>query len=94
MHLYFFHYVLTENLASHQPAWLSSTLRFSRVYYTADLAVDGQYAGRCALSYAGQTAEWRVDLGGVKNIHHVVIQHIGESILVIIYIRITCCYLK
>ncbi|XP_078330391.1 uncharacterized protein LOC144624460 [Crassostrea virginica] len=53
-----------ENLALHQPAWQSSTAR----PYTADLAVDG-YTGQCAVSFSGQTAEWRVDLGGEKNIH-------------------------
>ncbi|XP_078328061.1 uncharacterized protein LOC111112074 [Crassostrea virginica] len=68
-----------ENLALHQPAWQSSTWRSN---YTADLAVDGQYTdlawngGQCAVSYDGQTAEWRVDLGGVKNIHHVLIHHV------------------
>ncbi|XP_078330346.1 uncharacterized protein LOC111112509 [Crassostrea virginica] len=59
-----------ENLALHQPAWQSSTAG----PYTADLAVDG-YTGQCAVSFSGQTAEWRVDLGGEKNIHHVVIHH-------------------
>ena len=53
--------------------------------------MDGQYTdlelegGQCAVSYGGHIAEWRVDLGGVKNIHHVLIHHGGKSILGIIY---------
>ena len=69
----------TENLALNKTAWQSSTLEF---YTGADRAVDGQYtdllgwAGQCAASYEGErTAEWRVDLGGVKNIHHVFVQY-------------------
>ena len=69
----------TENLALHKPAWQSSTFRS---YTGADRAVDGQYTdlrkwtGQCAESILGQrTAEWRVDLGGVKNIHHVFVQY-------------------
>ncbi|XP_078320780.1 uncharacterized protein LOC144621431 [Crassostrea virginica] len=68
-----------ENLALHQPAWQSSTHFYG---YTADRAVDGMYidlsawGGQCASSDMEQTtAEWRVDLGGVKNIHHVFLQH-------------------
>ncbi|XP_078330363.1 uncharacterized protein LOC144624436 [Crassostrea virginica] len=67
-----------ENLALHQPAQQSRTWRS----YTADRAVDGRYTdlrlggGQCAESDGGQTAEWWVDLGGVKNIHHVLIQHV------------------
>ena len=68
----------TENLAFNKPAWQSSTFRSNS---GADRAVDGQYtnldeeAGQCAMSKWGQrTAEWRVDIGGVKNIHHVFVQ--------------------
>ena len=67
----------TENLALHKPAWQSSTLGYNT---GADRAVDGQYTdlyegtGQCASSEWGQTPEWRVDLGGVKNIHHVFVQ--------------------
>ena len=84
LHLYLFYYVFTENLALHQPAWQSSTY----LPYTANLAVDGQYTRQCAVSDLNRrktTVEWRVDLGGVKNIHHVFIHHVGQSILGIIY---------
>ena len=75
----------TENLAFNKPAWQSSTLWSNT---GADRAVDGQYtdlrgwAGQCAASEGGQTvslwglstAKWLVDLGGVKNIHHLFVQ--------------------
>ena len=59
-----------------------------RSYTGAERAVDGQYTdlrydeGQCAASVWFQiTAEWRVDLGGVKYIHHVFIQHVmGNSV--------------
>ncbi|XP_078330394.1 uncharacterized protein LOC144624462 [Crassostrea virginica] len=58
--------------------WQSSTGPWTS--YTADLAVDGKYTdldwtgGQCALSYLEQTtAEWRVDLGVIRNIHYVLI---------------------
>ena len=69
----------TENLALHKQAWQSSTFES---YTGADRAVDGQYtdlrvlAGQCAMAdWEPRTAEWRVDLGGVKNIHHVFLQY-------------------
>ena len=43
--------------------------------------MDGRYTnqivggGQCAATDRGQTAEWRVDLGGVRSIHHIVIQY-------------------
>ncbi|XP_078330365.1 uncharacterized protein LOC111113866 [Crassostrea virginica] len=74
----------TENLALHQPAWQSDTWWS----YTADLAVDGRYTdlawdgGQCAASGPGQTtAEWRVDLGAARSIHHIVIQYATGNIV-------------
>ena len=55
------------------------------VSYTAGRAVDGRYTdltwegGQCAVSYGTQTAAWWVDLGGVKNIHHVFIQYMTNN---------------
>ena len=88
----------TENLALHKPAWQSSTYR----YITgAERAVDGRYTylgrggGQCAVSVREQTAEWRVDLGGVRNIHHVFLQHVtGISMFGILFLKIIDCYLK
>ncbi|XP_078330402.1 uncharacterized protein LOC144624466 [Crassostrea virginica] len=76
-----------ENIALHQPAWQSSTWRSDTDYYGADRAVDGLYTdlsmlsgGQCAASDWGQTkAEWRVDLGGVRSIHHIVIQYMTDN---------------
>ena len=89
----------TENLALHKPAWQSSTL--SSGYTEADRAVDGlytdrkRYGGQCAVSAWRQTAEWRVDLGGVKNINHVFLQHANcISMLGILFLKISDCYLK
>ena len=72
----------TENLALHKQAWQISSFRS---YTGADRALDGQYidlrwrGGQCAVSHGGQTAEWRVDLGGGKNIHHVFLQYATEN---------------
>ena len=81
---YYFSF-FTENLALHKQAWQSRTFRF---YTGADLAVDGKYtdlrwwAGQCAESYGGQsTAEWRGDLGGMKNIYHVFLQYATNNIV-------------
>ena len=84
----------TENLALHRPAWQSSTW-VNTVYccekqikksYTAELAVDGKDTdlawdgGQCAASDIWKTtAEWRVDLGGVRSIHHIVIQYATDN---------------
>ena len=83
--------MFTENLALHQPTWQSDTWRS---YTGAERAVDGQYTGQCAESGGGLTVEWLVDLGEVKNIHHVLMQHNGKSILGIIYFEIIHYYVK
>lgn len=48
------------------------------------------YGGQCAVSVDGQTTvEWRVDLGAVKNIHHVIMQYIkGNSLLGILSFKV------
>lgn len=88
----------TENLALHQPAWKSSRGSYD---IGAERAVDGLYTdlmwhrGQCASSTdLSQTTEWRVDIGGVKNIHRVFIQHAtGMSMSDIISFNITNCYI-
>ncbi|XP_078330398.1 uncharacterized protein LOC111113844 [Crassostrea virginica] len=68
-----------ENIALHKPAWQSSTGLSGGIRLGAERAVDGLYKDldgngeECAVSHGGQTAEWRVDLGGARNIHHIVI---------------------
>ena len=64
--------------------------------YTADRAVDGQYTdlawdgGQCAASDDSQTTtEWRVDLGGVRSIHHIVIQYAtGNRVWGTVYFKV------
>ena len=75
----------TENLALHKPAWQSST--WWSGHTGADRAVDGRHTdisveeGQCAVSDGGQTtAEWLVNLGGVKNIHHVFLQYVKGTV--------------
>ena len=95
----FLFYMCAENLALHQPAWQESSYRSNT---GAERAVDGKYTnmhvygGQCAvLKTWQQTAEWRVDLGGVKNIHHVCLHYpASKSIMVILSVKIKDCYLK
>lgn len=41
------------------------------------------WGGECAVawSYRQTAAEWGVDLGGVRSIHHIVIQHMTDNIV-------------
>ena len=88
-----------ENLALHQPAWQESSYRSNT---GAERAVDGKYTNMhvyggqyAVLKTWQQTAEWRVDLGGVKNIHHVCLHYpASKSIMVILSVKIKDCYLK
>ena len=76
--------LFTENLALRKPAWQSSTWESGT---GAELAVDGRFTdlgldGRqCAESKWDQTAEWLVDLGGIRSIHHIVIQYATDNIV-------------
>lgn len=71
-------------------------------YTGAERAVDGEYTnltvdgGQCAvLDTWGPKAEWRVDLGGIKNIHHVFLHHTAsKSILGILSFKMIDYYLK
>ena len=87
----------TENLALKKPTWQSST---AAPFTGAERAVDGRHndpslwSKQCAVSEVGHTtAEWWVDLGGVKSIHHVFIEHVmGKSVLGIISFFLIDCH--
>nr|XP_022307732.1 uncharacterized protein LOC111113734 [Crassostrea virginica] len=82
--LYFI--VAYENLALNKPAWQKNPYPH-RQNVGADLAVDGRKAnppksdGQCTLSHGNDTAEWRVDLGGVYSIHHIFLQYMTGTSL-------------
>ena len=76
--------IFVENLALGKSAYQRNP--FSNhginVPWGADKAVDGRYTdlsaggNQCTISANGHsTAEWWVDLGGVFNIHHIIIQY-------------------
>lgn len=77
-------WIWTENLAVNKRAWQANP---SPTYGDAHGAVDGSTSdltllgGKCAVSkiQGYKTAEWRVDLGDVFSIHHVLIQYMTES---------------
>ena len=74
----------TENIAFEKSAWQNTT-RWTG--FGAVRAVDGRkrdlswYGGHCAVTEVNQSkAEWRVDLGGVSTIHHIVILYMTDNI--------------
>ena len=40
-----------------------------------------QYGGECAASLGSNTAEWRVDLGVERKIHHILIQFMTANLV-------------
>ncbi|XP_052695321.1 uncharacterized protein LOC128173685 isoform X2 [Crassostrea angulata] len=69
-----------ENIALNRSAW--QRYPFHGTPWNATHAVDGRRSdlapagGQCAISADGKSiAEWRVDLGEVRNLHHVFIQY-------------------
>ena len=82
--LYGIWYQIVENVAFNKSTWLQHP--FDNVNYSALRAVDGQKSnlhmlgGECAASsYGYNTTEWRVDLGDVLYIHHIVIQYANQN---------------
>lgn len=76
---------LIENVALNKSAWQNNP--YSVRPWGAEHAVDGEKlnlsaeGGQCAISYGGQTAEWRVNLGRVYTIHHILIQFRTDNLV-------------
>ena len=72
---------LLENVALNKAAWQRDTT-FNFMAYKA---VDGRkssltiYVGECVTSQFTNTTEWRVDLGNVLSIHHILIQFATDT---------------
>ena len=70
-----------ENVALNRSAWQQDT-SFNFMAYRA---VDGKkaslstYGGECVTSQFANTTEWRVDLGNVLSIHHILIQFATDN---------------
>ena len=69
-----------ENVALNKPVWQDDIFNF-----TAHRAVNGRksrltvYGGDCTNSDLKNTTEWRVDLGNILSIHHILIQFVTDN---------------
>lgn len=82
-----FFFFQTENVGLNKSTWEQYSYDYPDKPWGAERAVDGLYSdlsamgGQCVISANGKsTAEWRVDLGRIHTIHHLVIHYRTEHI--------------